>query len=108
MRVLGVALDRFLALDDQFANIASKSLDRQGILTRAANAFRGLEWGVLRTTHDSVICSLVRYALGLVETCLPPDLFAKIDTRIPNIAARRITGLSRSARIEPPHYQAGA
>ena len=40
-------------------------------------------------------------------TCLPTDLFANMDTRIVNIAARKISGLTRTARIESLHFLSG-
>ena len=58
-------------------------------------------------THDAVIISLMRYALGFVGSCLPTDLFKKLDTMIINIAARKIGGLSRTTRIESLHFLSG-
>ena len=58
-------------------------------------------------THDAVITSLLRYALSLVGSCLPSDLFRKVDTMIVNVAARKIGGLSRTTRIESLHFLAG-
>ena len=58
-------------------------------------------------THDAVIVSLMRYAMGFVASCLPGDLFRKLDTMIINIAARKIGGLGRTTRIEALHFLSG-
>ena len=42
--------------------------------------------------------------MGFVGPYLSQDLFARIDTRIINIAARKISGLGRSTRIESLHF----
>ena len=107
MRVLGVTLDPYLTLDAHYEGIIAKAQMRQGILSRVAGYKWGLETGILRMTHDAVIGSLLRYALVLTGSCLPPDLLRKINTQVVNIAARKVGGLSRSARIESLHYTVG-
>ena len=55
-------------------------------------------------THDAVITTLLRYAVSLVGSCLRADLFKQVDTMIANVAARKIGGSRRSARIESLHF----
>ena len=61
----------------------------------------------MRMTHNAVITSLLRRALGITVSCRPPDLLRRVDTQIVNIAARKIGGLSRSARTEGLHLALG-
>ena len=70
---------------------------RQNILKKVASSRWGLEVGVLRMTHDALLGSLLRYALAVAGSCLPPDLSQKIDTRLVDIAAREILGVDRTA-----------
>ena len=63
--------------------------------------------GLLRATHDEIICSLIRYALSLVGTRFRLDLLAKMYGRILNIAARKTSVLGPSTRIASAHYLAG-
>ena len=107
VRVLGVDIDWYLSFDEHFASTLKKAQVRQGLLSRVARSSWGLEWGVLRMTHDAVITSLMRYALCIVGSCLPTDLFRKLDTMIVNIAARKIGGLNRTVRIESLHFLSG-
>ena len=67
----------------------------------------GLELGALKTTHDATIVSLLRYALTVVGSTAPPDLFAKLNTQITSIATRQIGGVRRSAKIESLHFVVG-
>ena len=99
VRVLGIDLDWQLSLDGHFA-ILKKAQIRQGILSRVARCSLGLEWGVLEMTHDAVITSLRKNALSVTGSCLPTDLFRKVDSMIANVAARKVGGISRTVRIE--------
>ena len=58
---------------------------------------------MLGSTHGAVLW----YALVLVESGLPEDLFAKIGAHVVNVAARRMAGLPGSARLESLHMVAG-
>ena len=107
VKVLGITIDRMMALDQHHSTILSEALVRRGILGRGASTVWGLEWGVLKMTHDSVICSLLRYAQGFVGFYLLQDLFEKMDTRIINVAARKISELELSARIDSLHFLSG-
>ena len=42
----------------------------------------------------------------MVGSCLPPDLMSGVDTGVVNVAARRITGLDSSVRLESLHFLA--
>ena len=107
MRILGVTIDPFFALDEHYKDIVTKARLRQGILGKVAGTKWGLEVGVLKMTHDAVIISLLRYALVVTGSCLPPDLMRRLNTQVVNVAARKIGGLSRSTRIESLHFSVG-
>ena len=104
VKVLGVILDNHMTLDEHYRVLMSKAQVRQGILTRVARMTWGLDTGVLRVTHDALITSLLRYALIVVGSCLPDDLMNKLDTRVVNIASRKIAGLPYITRIESLHF----
>ena len=87
LRILGVAIDMFFSLDEHFRDPVAKAQLRQGILEKVAGTKWGLEVGVLKMTHDAVITSLLRYALVVTGSCLPPDLFRRANTQIINKAA---------------------
>ena len=107
MKVLGITLDPHLTLDAHHRGLLSKAMVRQSILARVAHTTWGLDATVLRVTHDALINSLLRYGLVFTGTCLPDDLLNKLDTGVINIAARRISGLPRIARIEALHFVSG-
>ena len=96
VKVLGVLLDSHVTLDEHFRALMSGAQIRQGILTRVARMTWGLDTGVLRATHDALITSLLRYGLTLTGSCLPDDLLNKLDTRVVNIAARKLRGCHTS------------
>ena len=61
---------------------------------------------MLQITHDSITTSLQQYGPMFLGGCRPPGPINKIEVRMTNVAARRVTGLGRSVRIEPPHFLA--
>ena len=61
---------------------------------------------ILQITHDAVITSLLRYGLVVVGSCLLPYVVSRIDACIVNVAARRITGLDGTVRLESLHFLA--
>ena len=66
-------------------------------------------WGqrcVLRITRGGVITSLLRDGLAVTGSCLPPDLLCRMDTLVDNVAARKISGVDNSTRIEVLHFLA--
>ena len=87
-------------MDEHFKNIATIASVRRSLLNRAASCHWGLEVGAHQITHDAVIKSLLRYALAVTGSAFPPDLVRRVNAQIINIAARRIGGVRRNARIE--------
>ena len=104
VKILGVTIDSQFTLDEHFTNIVTKAAVRQCLLTKVSNSHWGLEVGTLHITHNAVINSLLRYALTVTGSVFPPDLVRKLNTQIINAAARKIGGVSRTARIESLHF----
>ena len=79
---------------------------RQGILRGVTNTIGGLEAGVLEMTHEAVITYLLRYALVAAGSCIPPDLFRRVNTREVNVASRKVGGLGRPTQFKSLHFTA--
>ena len=107
VKILGLTLDEYFALDEHMKILSAKAQVRQGILSRVARCAWGLESTVLRLTHDALVTSLLRYAMAVVGSCAPDDLINRIDTTIVNTAARRVSRLPLSTRIETLHFLSG-
>ena len=99
-----MTIDTHFTLDEHFKSVITKASVRQSILAKVANYHWGLEAGLLHITHNAVIGSILRYALVMTGSAMPPDLIKKMNTQIINIAARRVSGVSRTARIECLHF----
>ena len=104
VKVLGVTIDSQFTLDEHFKNMCTKAAVRQSILSKVANSHWGLELGTLHITHNAVINSLLRYALAITGSVFPPDLVRRVNTQIINVAASKIGGANRTARIECMHF----
>ena len=104
LKVLGVTIDTHFALDAHFNSVTTRAVACQRILAKVANYRWGLEAGLLHITHNAVIGSILRYALAMTGSVMPPDLVKKMKTQIINIAARKVSGVSRTARIECLHF----
>ena len=107
LKVLGVTFNMGLDSRHQLESILDKAQVRLAVLARVAGATWGLEMGMLRLTHNSLLVSLIRYGLIIMGSGLFERHFLKMESRITNIAARRITGVGRSARPMVLHFVAG-
>ena len=67
----------------------------------------GLEVGVLRSTHLALVTSLIQYGLVTFGSHIYEKQLDRLDTQVINVAARRITGVHRSARLEVLRLTAG-
>ena len=99
IKILGVTFYGFMGLDSQFCVILCEAMMRQSILLAVANSSLGLDSGVLEIAHGAFTNSLMRHAIGVVGSFLPPDLCVSTDTRTIDVAARKSSGLGRPARI---------
>ena len=107
IKILGIRIDDHFSMDAGVEDLLARSQLRQGILAKLARTTWGLETSVLRITHDALISSILRYGLTIVGSCCPDDLANRIDVAIINVAARRVSGLPLSTRIEVLHFISG-
>ena len=104
IKILGVEIDSQFKLDEHFKSMITKAAVRECIPAKVANCHWELEVGVMHITHNAVINSMLRYALVVTGSTSPPDLVRRVDTQVINVAARKIGGISRTARIESLHF----
>ena len=97
MKVLGVTIDRMFTLDTHHKTLLSRAQMRQSILNKISSTKWGLEVGILKMSYETIVSSLLRFALVPVGSSYPDDLFWSMETNMTNVAARKITGLPRSA-----------
>ena len=71
---------------------------RHSTMGRLARGYWGLETGILCTTHNFLLVSLLRYGLVAEGSGLHAEDFRKLEVRHTDIAARRGLGLGISAR----------
>ena len=92
VRILGVSINPRFTLDAHFKNIATKAAVRPRVLAKATNYHWGLRAGVLHTTRNAVINSLLRYTLVITGSVFPPNLVRCVNARIINVAAAQVGG----------------
>ena len=100
IKLLGLQLDERLGFATHLAGILQKAIVRHGIMAQLASTTWGLEAGVLRSTHIALITSLIRYGFTTYGGHIYEKLMDRLDVQVSNIAARRITGVHKSARLE--------
>ena len=76
---------------------------RHSIMARLARSSWGLEIGVLRTAHTTLLTSLSRYALTTIGSCAYESGLRSLETQHTTVSARRIAGVGHSARIAALH-----
>ena len=108
IKVLGMYLEDHFAMDMHITSLLTRAQLGQGILAKLARSTWGLETSALRITHEAIITSLLRYGLVVFGSCCPDDLANRVGAAITNTAARRISGLPQSTRIEVLHFLAVA
>ena len=106
MRILGVTIDMFFTLDDHYEDMVAKAQLRQRILKKVAGTRWGLEVGVLRSAHAALLTSLITYGLAAMGGMAYESCLHRLETQQTNIAARRVVGVSRSARLAVLHMVA--
>ena len=80
---------------------------RPGFMAQLAPTAWGLEAGVLRSTHMALITSRTRYEFATYGGYLFGKWMDRPVSQIANVAARRITGAHRTARLEVRMTTAG-
>ena len=99
MKVLGVHFDPRMALGGHFASSTRRTPGWQGVLANPARTKGGLDTGIWRMTYTAVVTSLLRHGLVVAGRWLPPDLAVRLETPPTNVAASRVGGMDKSARI---------
>ena len=69
-------------------------------MAQLASSAWGLESGVLRSTHMALKTSRIRYGFATYGGYVNEKQMDRPDTQIATVAARRITGAHRTARLE--------
>ena len=106
-RVLGVQIDSTLGCLDHYNQVSRKAGIRHGIMASLAQRKWGLEVGILRSAHSALLTSLVTYGLAATGGSMYESALGRLEAQQTNISARRITGVSRTARLAILHMVAG-
>ena len=100
IKILGLVLDENLGFAEHTANVLKRAIARHGVMAQPASTGWGIEAGVLRSTHIALITSLIRYGFATYGGYMYEKCMDRLDTQVANIAARRVAGAHRSARLE--------
>ena len=92
-----------MGLAHHIGGVLQRAVLRHWVMARLARSTWGLEAGILRSAHATLLTSLTAYALAVVGSGAYEKKFRKLGTRSTNVSARRITGAGRSARLETLH-----
>ena len=107
IRLLGLIIDDGLTQEKQVDSVMRRVLVRQGVMAQLAKRKWGLEVGILRSTHATLITSLISYGLVAVGSTAYEGLLDRLEAQYTNIVARRIVGVDKTARLEVLHMVAG-
>ena len=89
-----------------FEQMFRRASIRQGIMATLARQAWSLEVGKLRITHAALLTSLHTNGMVAFGGMVYENIFQRLETQQKNIAARRITEASRSARLAVLHMAA--
>ena len=107
VKILGVVCDAGLTFAEQIASVFERAKIRMAVLARVAGSSWGPETGMLRLTHEALLTSLVRYGWAVIGSGIHEERMLALNTRIVNVAARKVAGASRSERRGALHAAAG-
>ena len=106
IKILGVYIDEHLGLQHHYGQIIKRARVRHGVMATLAQRRWGLDVGILRSTHAALLTSLMTYGLAATGGLAYESCLDRLETQQTNIAARRITGVSKSARLAILHMVA--
>ena len=106
IKVLGVFLGSSFGFIPHLEGVMARASMRHGIMARLSRSTWGLEAGLLRSTHAALLTGLMTYGYAVAGPGAYDKVFERLDTQGANVTARRITGISRSARLETLHLAA--
>ena len=101
-------VDGKISFAQDIGGVQQKAGLRHGIMARLARSTWGLETGLFRATHSTLLTSLMRYGMRVVDSGAREKASGEMGARSINVSARRITGISRSARLEVLFMAAGS
>ena len=84
----GIINNRHFTLGGLYQSFISKAPVWRGMLSRVTCSLWGLECGVPTMTRNAFATSHLRYALTVLGSFLPQDLFPTLRTQIVNKAAK--------------------
>ena len=98
--------DRGFTFEEHLERVLAQAKTQMAVLGKVSSCSWGLETGMIRLTGKSLVLSLLRYGLNIVGSGLS-EKSRRIDARIINVLARKITGVGPSARLPVLHALAG-
>ena len=107
LEILGVTFVAQLGFAQHIVKVLQRANFRHAVMARLSRCTWGLEAGILRPTNAVLSTSLSTYGLAVVGSGAYGKSFRQLGTAGGHISARRITGISRSARLEALHMTAG-
>ena len=105
-KILGVLFDSHLGFQQHFHQVIKRASVRHGVMATLAQRRWGLEASILRSTHAALLTSLMTYGLVATGGTAYERCMERLETQQANIAARKITGASKSARLAVLHMTA--
>ena len=99
IKILGIIFDARMCFQIHINKMLSKAKIRQCLMSKLARCSWGIETGVPRVSQEALLASLSRYGLAVVGSGAYEKDLCFMEARHANIAARRILGVGRSARI---------
>ena len=107
IKIPGVMSDTSLGFVIHIAEVLRRTSMRHGVMARLPRITWGLEAQLLQSTHAALPTSLTSYGLAVVGSGAYAKALEKMGARGADFAARRRTGISRSARLETSYMTAG-
>ena len=106
LEVLWVQFDSLLNFQQHYKQVIRAARARQGVVATLARRDWGIDVGILRGTHATSHTSLTTYASVATGGTAYESCLKRLETQRTNIAARRVTAVSRSVRAAVLHFAA--
>ena len=106
-KIVGMRFDVRWGFGKQADGILRRAGLRQGIMAILSRCTWVLEAGSLRFTHSALLTSLITYGFVVMGAGAYVEGFLRLGTGAASVTARRITGISRSARLHGLRVAAG-
>ena len=96
-------LDTRLGFGGHVGNVIVRTMVRHSVMACLAPTSWGLGVDLLRGTHKALVTSVAAYGLAVIGNFAYEGPLGQLEAQSANIAARKITGVSRAARPEVLH-----